>query len=35
MTYKATIITKGTGRPSHFNAEQYRHILTSGKYKKY
>ena len=28
MTYKA-------GGPSHLDAEQYRHILTSGKYKKY
>ena len=35
MTYKATGITKGAGGPSHLDAEQYRHILTSGKYKKY
>ena len=34
MVLKATSLTKGTGGPSQLDAEQYRHILTSTKYKK-
>ena len=31
---KASKLTKGAGGPSHMDAEQYRHILISSKYKK-
>ena len=34
MIYKAVSQTKGAGGPSQLDAEQYRHILTSNKYKK-
>ena len=33
MIYKAASLTKGAGGPSQLDAEQYRHILTSRKYK--
>ena len=34
MVLKATSLTKGAGGPSQLDPEQYRHILTSTKYKK-
>ena len=34
MVFKAASRTKGAAGPSHLDAEQYRHILTSKKYKK-
>ena len=34
MIHKAITLTKGAGGPSHMDAEQYRHILTSKKFKK-
>ena len=34
MIFKATTLLKGAGGPSQLDANQYRHILTSHKYKK-
>ena len=34
MVFKAISLTKGAGGPSHMDAELYRHILTSKKFKK-
>ena len=34
MIFKAGCLTKGNCDPSHMDADQSRHILTSAKYKK-
>ena len=34
MVFKAASLTKGTGGPSHLDAENYHHMLTSKKFKK-